>query len=190
MGLSPAFFHQRAEQMCRRKEFALKKILKKIWCEFELYLMVVLMIGFIFTVFWGIVSRVLLRAPASWTEEMARIMFIWMVFLGLSYSTLRGTHIQVTFLTDALFKGKARQVLELVIYLITLGIFGWLLVTGIQYVEYCSAVKTPAMQLPRSWFVSILPLTGALMVIRTAYQIVRCVKRLFAKNDDRKEAAA
>ena len=111
-----------------------------------------------------------------------------MVFLGLSYSTLRGTHIQVTFVADTLFKGKARQVLSLAIYLITLVVFGWILVTGIQYVEYCSAVRTPAMQLPRSWFVTILPLTGTLMVIRTAYQIVMCIKKLFSKNN--KEAAA
>ena len=163
----------------------MKKALKKLWEEFELYLMVALMITFILTVAWGIISRVVFLAPSPWTEEMARFMFIWMVFLGLSYSTLRGTHIQVTFIADAIFKGKSRQVLELVIYLITLGVFGWILVTGIEYVGYCAAVKTPAMQLPRSWFVSILPLTGALMVIRTIYQIVLCSKKLFSKNNEK-----
>ena len=165
----------------------MKKILKNLWNEFELYLMVALMIGFILTVLWGIISRLVFTAPASWTEEMARFMFIWMVFLGLSYSTLRGSHIQVTFIADAIFKGKARQVLNLVIYLITLGIFGWLFVTGIEYVGYCSAVRTPAMQLPRSWFVTILPITGALMVIRTGYQTVMCVKKLFSKEAEKKK---
>lgn len=161
----------------------MKKFVKKIWNDLELYLMVGLMIGFILTVLWGIVSRVVLNSPATWTEEMARFMFIWMVFLGLSYSTMQGTHIRVTFVADALFKDKARHALDLVIYLITLGIFAWLFVTGIQYVDYCMAVKTPAMQLPRGWFVTILPITGGLMVLRTVSEIIRCGKKIFAKNE-------
>lgn len=167
----------------------MKKFAKKLWEEFELYLMVLLMTGFILTVLWGVVSRVVFSAPATWTEEMARFMFIWMVFLGLSYSTLRGTHIRVTLVADKIFRGHARQILDLFIYLITLGIFAWLLVTGIQYVGYCMDVNTPAMQLPRGWFVTILPVTGVLMVVRTTYQIVLCVEQLFTKNNEKEGTA-
>lgn len=144
-------------------------------------MMVGLMIGFVLTVFWGIVSRVFFKAPSSWSEEMARMMFIWMVFLGLSHSTLHGGHIRISYLVDTLFKGKANQMLELLLYLLTLGVFGWVFITGIQYVDYCSVVKTPAMQLSRSWFVSILPLTGGLMIIRTSYRLVESIKKLFVK---------
>lgn len=161
----------------------MKKFVKKLWENMELYMMVVLMIGFILTVLWGIISRVVFHSPASWTEELARIMFIWMVFLGISYSTLHDNNIRVTVVANALFKGTANQVLNILIYLLTFGVFAWIFTTGIQYIGYCSVVKTPAMQLPRSWFVTILPLTGFLMILRSGYKIFISVKELFTHMD-------
>lgn len=166
----------------------MRKFLKKIWENLELYVMVVLMAGFILTVLWGIVSRVVFKAPSPWSEELARIMFIWMVFLGISYSTLHDSHIRVTFVANALFKGKANQILNILLNLLAFGIFAWVFVTGIQYVSYCSAVRTPALQLPRSWFVTILPITGFLMVLRTGYKVVLSIKALFTSAD--KEVSA
>lgn len=166
----------------------MKNKLKKLWNNLELYFMVVLMAGFIFAVLWGIISRVVLKAPSPWTEEAARFMFIWMVFLGISYSTLHNSNIRVTFIANSLFKGKANQVLDFLIYLLTFGVFTWIFITGIQYVGYCAVVKTPAMQLPRSWFVTILPITGFLMILRTGYKIVICGKELFRHEE--KEASA
>ena len=160
----------------------MKAFFKKLWNGFELYIMVVLMTGFLLTVFWGIFCRVFFKAPVTWSEELSRFMFIWMVFLGLSYSTLHESHIRVTFVAKALFKGKSREVLEIAIYLVTLAVFGWIAVTGIEYVGYCSAVRTPAMQLPRAWFVTILPLTGFLMVIRTVYKLAACVRAFSGKD--------
>lgn len=167
----------------KRGVLCLKKFVKKLWENMELYMMVVLMIGFILTVLWGIISRVVFHSPASWTEELARIMFIWMVFLGISYSTLHDNNIRVTVVANALFKGTANQVLNILIYLLTFGVFAWIFTTGIQYIGYCSVVKTPAMQLPRSWFVTILPLTGFLMILRSGYKIFISVKELFTRMD-------
>lgn len=168
----------------KRKETALKKILIKIWNDLEIYAMVVLMIGFILTVLWGIISRLIFHSPATWSEEVARFMFIWMVFLGISYSTLHDSHIRVTFVADTLFKGRSRQVLDIFIQLLTLAIFGWMFITGIRYVDYCMGVKTPALQMPRGWFVTILPITGGLMVIRTAYKLGVSVKKLFSNKEE------
>lgn len=107
----------------------------------------------------------------------------WMVFLGISYSTLHDNNIRVTVVANALFKGTANQVLNILIYLLTFGVFAWIFTTGIQYIGYCSVVKTPAMQLPRSWFVTILPLTGFLMILRSGYKIFISVKELFTHMD-------
>lgn len=157
----------------------MKRFLKKLWDNFELYLMVALLIGILALVFTNIICRVIFLSPITWSEELARIMFIWVVFLGLSYSTLYEKHIRITFIANALFKKKAGIVLNILIYLITLAIFVWVFVTGLEYIEYCSVIKTPAMQLPRSWFVSILPVSGALMIIRTSFKIAVCIRDLF-----------
>lgn len=155
---------------------------KKLWNNFELYIMVVLLAAILVLVFANIVCRIVFLSPITWSEELARVMFIWVVFLGMSYSALHGTHIRVTFIANAIFKGKAGEVLNILLELVTLVIFVWMFVTGIEYIEYCSAIRTPAMQLPRSWFVSILPISGFLMVVRTGYLLGNSIRNLFKKN--------
>lgn len=156
----------------------MKKFWKKVWNELEVYLMVVFMAGFLLSVLWGIISREFLNAPSPWTEEMARILFIWMVFLGFSYSTLHETHIRIDFVANKLFKGVSGEILNILIHLLALVIFTWLFFDGIHYVAYCAAVKTPAMQIPRSWLVTILPVTGFLMMVRVTYMIARSVRKI------------
>ena len=162
----------------------MKSFLQKLWKNFELYLMVILLTGILVLVFVNIVCRVVFTSPITWSEELARIMFIWVVFLGLSYSTLHDNHIRITFVNNVLFKGKAGDVLNSLIYVVTLIIFIWLFIVGIQYVEYCSVTRTPALQLPRSWFVSILPISGFLMVVRTGYKLGVSIRNLFKKGDE------
>jgi TRAP-type C4-dicarboxylate transport system permease small subunit len=187
MKLSPAAFHCGTIYPCRRKEFTLKDFWKKVWNELEVYFMVVFMAGFLLTVLWGIISREFFNAPSPWTEEMARILFIWMVFLGFSYSTLHGTHIRIDFVVNKLFKGISGEILNILIYLLALVIFTWLFVNGIEYIAYCATVRTPAMQIPRSWLVTILPVTGFLMMVRLTYMIV-CSARNIVNRKNGKEA--
>ena len=164
----------------------MKTFLKKLWDNFELYIMVALLICLLLVVFANIVGRTI-GYPLRWGEEVSRILFIWLVFFGISYATLYESHIRVTFIAEAIFKGKSRYVLEIIIYLFTLAIFFWVMVKGIKYIDYCSIARTPALQLPRSWFVTILPITGFLTVIRSIYKIYESVLKLIGK--DKKEGS-
>ena len=77
--------------------------------------------GTVLVVLAQVVSR-LLGAPISWSEELTRALFIWMVFMGLAASMRRADAARVTVLLQALPPGLRR--LSLPIYLIcSIGFF-------------------------------------------------------------------
>lgn len=57
--------------------------------------------------FAQVIMRYVVKSPLSWSEEIARFMFIWMVYIGISYGVKRNKHIKVDFiinLTPDIFK--------------------------------------------------------------------------------------
>ncbi len=44
-------------------------------------------------VFLQVVFRFVLKYPAAWTEEMARYLLVWVMFLGSAVSAKEGTHL-------------------------------------------------------------------------------------------------
>ena len=60
--------------------------------------------------------------PLRWTEEIARYLFVWIIYLAASKAVRQNRHLSVGILPLAL-KGKARQALSLVTNIITLVFF-------------------------------------------------------------------
>ncbi len=52
-----------------------------------------------------------------WTEEISRILFVWSILIGSSLGVNKAAHLSVDFLATR-FKGKAKSVLNIIIYLI------------------------------------------------------------------------
>lgn len=88
---------------------AVKKVLDRVlyWCTVVLFALLLVVV-------WQVVSRQVLNAPATWTEEAARMMFVW---LGLFAAALvfgeRG-HIAVEFLARKFTTGRQRLLAVLV----------------------------------------------------------------------------
>jgi len=80
------------------------------------------------TVFMQVVFRYLLQMSVPWTEEAARYLNVWMVFLGCAAAASRDDHIRVAFLADRL-RGVAHDLLDLATYLIMLA-FDVIIVLG------------------------------------------------------------
>jgi len=47
-----------------------------------------------------ILFRFFLNAPLTWTEEVDRYLFVWVVYLGSAVAVAMNAHIRVTFLID------------------------------------------------------------------------------------------
>jgi TRAP-type C4-dicarboxylate transport system permease small subunit len=165
----------------------MKGFLKKIWDNFEIWIMVFLMAVFVINLFFQVMTRILFNYPLTFTEEVSRYCFLWMVLLGLSFATKYDRHIRITFITDR-FPRIARMMVDILLHLLTIAIFTWVLINGIKYVSYSSVSVTPAIQIKRSYVVTILPICGFLMIVRSLERFAADVKNIFSKPSTEKES--
>jgi TRAP-type C4-dicarboxylate transport system permease small subunit len=85
------------------------------------FITAVLFIGLIFAALLQILFRFVLRISVPWTEELARILYVYITFLGLILLEAEDNSIKVTFLVDKLLPFKQRWLLQ--VFLNIFGIF-------------------------------------------------------------------
>ena len=83
--------------------------------------------GIFLCVLVQVVFRYAFNSPLTWSEELARYLFIWCAFLGWIVASRRNSHLAMTFLTDRFPRG-GRIALAGLVQLATL-VFAWLLGT-------------------------------------------------------------
>jgi len=81
--------------------------------------------GIFLCVLAQVVFRYVFNAPLTWSEELARYLFIWCAFLGWIIASRRGSHLAMTFVVDRLPRA-AQTALAVLTQLATLW-FAWLL---------------------------------------------------------------
>ena len=125
----------------------------------------------ILVVTWQVISRYVLRAPSSLTEEIARFGLIWLGLLGSVYTFRNRMHVGIDILVSPL-KGKKRLLAEMV-SLIACALFavlvliygGWQLVQLTWQLDQTSA----AMGVKMAYVYSIIPISGILMLVYAFY---------------------
>ncbi len=99
--------------------------------------------------FAGVVSRYAFGHPLVWVEELAAILFLWLVSLGAVIALRRSEHMRMTVLighAGPRWRRVAGCLGALIVVIVTLG----LLVPGLSYANQQGAILTPVMQLPGS----------------------------------------
>lgn len=71
------------------------KVLRILNDKLEEIFLVVLMVADTAIVAAQVITRYLLKVPLPWSEEVARYMFIWLVWVGAAYATKEKRHISI-----------------------------------------------------------------------------------------------
>ena len=156
-------------------------MLKK-FARFE-EIMLVLSLGLMVALIFGqVIGRYVFSSAPSWTEEMARYIHIFQVWIGASYAVKLRQHIRVeAFITR--FHGVFRQVLEILSIVIWFVMALFLAVFGTELV--LSSINhgqlAPAMQIP-IWIPYLaIPLGGIGMAIRLVIQVKEVIRGNYEK---------
>ncbi len=126
--------------------------------------MTVVMLG---CVVWQVIGRYLLGVTTSYTDEMARFLFIWVSLLGAAYVLGKRGHIAITGLIDMTPRGIRRgfdlliAALVILFSIVVLTVGGWLLVERNLRLGQVS----PAMLMPVAYLYAIIPVSGVLSAI-------------------------
>lgn len=126
-----------------------------------------LCVGLIFVMLGLLVTQVLMRyflgAPPSWTEELAIILFAWLVLLYATVGLREGFHVAIETIPtrfERLHRWANRLVAALAI------LFGWVCLTaGVAYVERTAGQMTAALQLPIEALYLCVPVSGSLFIL-------------------------
>jgi tripartite ATP-independent transporter DctM subunit len=100
--------------------------------------------------FAGVVWRYALDNPLVWVEELAGILFLWLVSLGAVIALRRVEHMRMSVIVGRLGPRAQRflaRVSALIVAVVTVG----LVVPGLSYAVQQQAILTPVMQIPGSW---------------------------------------
>ena len=71
-------------------------------------------------IFIQVVCRYVFQNSLTWSEEMARYMFVWLVYFSVSYTARREKHIRIDAAIN-LYPKKARPYIEILSEVIVLG---------------------------------------------------------------------
>ena len=125
-----------------------------------LLLMVVLCVD----VFLGVFSRYVLVSTFTWYDEIARLCFVWIIFLGAAVGVRRGVHFRLHLLVDR-FGASAARAAHLFTVLVVAGFGAVLIWQGLKLVELGQFQQTPVMGLSKGYVYGSMPVGGALMVL-------------------------
>lgn len=131
-----------------------------------------LTIAVTFLILLAVVLRYVFNDPLSWSEEAARVLFMWLGFLGAALALQRGKHVSVPLLVARL-GSRQQAVLSLFSALLTAVISVVLLVQGLQNTRLALLQRLPLSELSMGWLYSAVPVAAALMVLFAAAETWR-----------------
>jgi TRAP-type C4-dicarboxylate transport system permease small subunit len=95
--------------------------------------------------------RYVMDAPLVWSEEAARITFIWVTFIGAGLAFQRRENLRIQLLPDAL-PLRSRLWLRLVMYLIEVAFMGLVVYQSVPLLWRLYPAHTPALDLTQDVF--------------------------------------
>lgn len=155
------------------------KILRWLDQNFENVISTVMFSVFIICTFLQVLFRFIFNFSLSWTEEMARYTFIYMVYFAVALAAQQGTHVRVEIIDEIVPKKYMKYILcftELVSA-------AFLFIIALSSVEYANKLIsmnqiTPALQLMYGYVYWIVP--GGLFLTTFRF-LQRIVRRLTGK---------
>ena len=142
--------------------------------QFERRFSWVLLIALTLMLTVQIIARYVFFTSISWIEEFSRIIFIWYIYLSVSWITLQGRHIRVNAI-DLMVPASWRRPIGLIGDLVWLG-FGLLLTYyGYRFVitEIEVYSETAILHIPHAFVHAIIPVGFGLMSVRLIQTMVR-----------------
>ncbi len=136
--------------------------------NFVKYVLILLMVTIVVSVFCQVLFRFVINQPLAWTEELARYCLVWLTFLGAAYAAYRKGHVSIDFFTKMLPLFLSKGVMIIVLF-ISLSFFYFLMSEGFQISLRSLTQLSPVLGLPMGYVYSVIPISGLLLSINFIY---------------------
>jgi len=126
----------------------------------------ILMGGLLLVLFLQVFTRYVLNDPLSWTEEAARYLYVYIVFLGASAAISDRSHVAIGFLA-AMLPLPLRFALSVGLNAAILFLLGNLVYWGLRATLRQATIEMMTIEISYAWVYGIVPVTAVLMSLRT-----------------------
>jgi TRAP-type C4-dicarboxylate transport system permease small subunit len=149
--------------------FRIKSVIDKV-VDITVITLFVVMISFTFL---QVVGRYIFLYAPPWTEELARYISIWIVFLGASIGFRTSSHLGVDFFVELLPEAPKKFVF-IIINLLLIGMLLTLMYQGIKMFRFAFGQVTAVTRISMSYIYAAVPVGALLMVFEV---IVNSIKK-------------
>lgn len=128
-------------------------------------------------VLWGVFTRYAMGSQASWSEELARFLLIWIGILGAAYASGQKMHLSIDLLQPKLNEQNQARMSLFINILIILFALCILVIGGgrLMYITNVLGQLSPALRIPMWIIYAVLPVSGLLIVY---YKLMEIFKRV------------
>lgn len=124
----------------------------------------------IVVVFIQVFSRYVLNDPKTWTEELARYLFVWLVFTGSTVVFRENRHLSIDYFVSFL-PTKIRRIVSVAINIIIAAFIVVALYHSNRLLAITSYQTSPTLVVPMSWIYLSFPLSLGLMLIELIFRL-------------------
>ena len=160
-------------------------VLKNIWQNFDRWVAVFLIAFLTIILFVEVLFRYLLYRSVGWISEFSGFIFVWFLYLSVSYITGKNSHIRVQIL-DLFTPKRYIQYVDICMNFLWLAFNVLMTYYGIQLVlsviQY--PFKTPILDISMAYPYAVIPLTFGLMTIRLSINIYNDITGKAKSNND------
>lgn len=130
-------------------------------------LAVFMFLALVVNVLWGVLTRYAFGQQASWSEELARFLLVWLAMLGAALAYIENSHLGVDILTRPMHE-SARRLAHLTGHILVLLFAGGVMIYGgsaLFLERWDSGQILPALQIRKAWFYLSVPVSGCLIAL-------------------------
>lgn len=111
-----------------------------------------------------ILMRYLPSNPFMWTEELARLTFVWFCFMSATIVLTKGMHLGIDYFYNKV-SVRAKTLLTLFTWTLIMIFSGIITYYGSKLVGMTHIQQSPFLSLPLSYFYASVPVAGGLFLI-------------------------
>jgi TRAP-type C4-dicarboxylate transport system permease small subunit len=115
-------------------------------------------------IFLQVVLRYVFNFSIAEIDELSRYVFVWIIFLGISYGFREKAHLGVVYFIE-LMSPKRRKVFLICIELLIIVFFLVITIAGFQMVQFTMAQKSSTLLIPMGYVYLAIPVGAILCLI-------------------------
>lgn len=129
-------------------------------------------------VFLQVIMRYVFSSSLSWSEELARYLFLWQIWLGASYAVKERKHLRIEAVQSMIKSASGKIRFELVALFLWLVFSIFMVYKGGELVKllFIRGQVSPAMRVPMAYAYASVPVGCLLMSVRLIAEIMTMFK--------------